>query len=1635
LKWGNKNGVGKDRIFTFSSIEELKAAYMELAERAKECSEQIDLVKGHLRDLMYSVPEEAKDIGLEEDILNTAIEIEKFEKLSNKLKYDTEKLLNGIPQVDSKSAERLVELSANARILMDYIDEIQRLISTDFNAKDTENFLGSLKDLQNEYKTRLSTIDESLEDILDKSKGLALEAVEFKGDPINLATGNFSYEKADIEIKGTYPLEFRRTYNAIDDYKGVLGNQWVHNFEVSLIEKDDVIKVMKEDGKVDTYTKEEDQIYKCIIVPGQRLIKTEDEKYRLYLENQTAYNFNEARRLESIVDGQGNKTTLKYNEENQLKEIRTLSGYFRLYYNSKNLLGRINDSSGRRVSFYYEGNNLKRVVLPNKTEFKYKYDNLNRLTVVTSPRNIDLIRNEYDDLSRATKQIFPDGGILSLKHLDDKNQIELTEQNGNKIIYGRDHKFRNTKVIYEDGEEIYDFNDSNKRTSFIDKKGNKTEYEYDSNGNLTRVINPLGEVMKFEYDKLNNLTKITQPNNKSISLKYDNDGNLLKVENPYNERTIFKYDEYGRIIESIQPDNSKLKLSYDEKGNLKSLEFPNGGIVYYEYNENNQVIKTTNPKGHITYYEYDEMNNLKKVINAKGFTREYTYNKIGKVIEIKDFDNTIIKRDYNNLGRVSKIMDQLGQITELEYDLMWNISKIKEPNGAETVYLYNKLNQLTTIRNPLGYETRYKYDPNGNVIETITPKNEKIKITYDELDRRKSIIEEDGVITKYEYNSLGKISKIINSNNEETLFEYDYIGQLVKQVNVLGNETHFTYTPLGNIETVTDALGNVTKYDYYPGGQLKSITLPEGEKEEYKYDLNGNVIEKKMGDKIALKFEYDSLDQIIAIENPLGGRRTFKYNASGYISSLKDENGNITKYEYSPTGNITKVIGAKGNETNYKYDEVGNLTKIEQLGEISPELEEVNKLNEQNNISRITKYQYDLLGNITKIIDGENQEERYTYDENNRMIEKVDKDGYITKMDYSPVSQLETLTYDDGKKVKFQYNALRQLIEIEDWLGKTKISIDSLGRTENIKTPDNKEVKYKWNELGQKEELIYPDGKIINYTYDKSQRLTSIKAKDKVYNYSYDEIGRLIEKTYPNSIVANYNYNNMNQITSLIYKKDIDILEQHEFTYDDVGNRIGTNKIRQGEKDSNYSYSYDGLNRLTKVLENNELIREYKYDAFGNRIEKGEKGLITKYHYNKLDQLIKEELPTEIKTYEYDKRGNRIKEYINQNLNKIYNFDATGMMNKVWNKDIGTAKYKYNGLRNRVGQEIERINKPIEKINYVLDLTLPYNNVLELERNTNLEQYLWDGNLLGTLENEHFLTDELGTPIRSLNIKGNTNNIYSYDEFGIARSNTSTFGFTGYQHDPISELNYAQARYYDQNQGRFISWDPILGMIYVPESINPYSYSMNDPLNKTDKTGLWAVIDDLIVLGVGAGVGIGTQLLTDIIDGEFSSKQAYIGATAGGATGAWTGYYFGPVAGGAAGAGVTTAVTEGLEYLTVDESEKKDFDEITFDVLKDAFVGGVVGKICSLEFKVMDRIKSIKPIDKIASMHKSFSSRYYGELDLIREGELKKISFLTISRGLAVEGIDAVKEEVVTGVIEGAFKEPTETVKLEECIE
>jgi len=64
--------------------------------------------------------------------------------------------------------------------------------------------------------------------------------------------------------------------------------------------------------------------------------------------------------------------------------------------------------------------------------------------------------------------------------------------------------------------------------------------------------------------------------------------------------------------------------------------------------------------------------------------------------------------------------------------------------------------------------------------------------------------------------------------------------------------------------------------------------------------------------------------------------------------------------------------------------------------------------------------------------------------------------------------------------------------------------------------------------------------------------------------------------------------------------------------------------------------------------------------------------------------------------------------------------------------------------------------------------------------------------------------------------------------------------FTGYEKDPETSLDFAQARMYANTYGRFTAVDPLLasGKSANPQTFNRYTYVLNNPLLLTDPTGL-----------------------------------------------------------------------------------------------------------------------------------------------------------------------------------------------------
>jgi len=469
--------------------------------------------------------------------------------------------------------------------------------------------------------------------------------------------------------------------------------------------------------------------------------------------------------------------------------------------------------------------------------------------------------------------------------------------------------------------------------------------------------------------------------------------------------------------------------------------------------------------------------------------------------------------------------------------------------------------------------------------------------------------------------------------------------------------------------------------------------------------------------------------------NPLGHSKHFAYDVGGNITQMTDENGNITQYRYSALGDITEVIDANGEHTKYTYDAMRRLSAFELKG----------------NEPQITTYWRNTKGEVEKVISPLGDVIKYRYDQAGNVTSKRDQDGLTTHYDYTPAGRLAKISYADGKTVEFGYNALKQLTEMRDWLGTTKIEADALGRATKVTNHEGNEVSYTWNSLGKRESLGYPDGSKVDYSYDASGRLTQVKVGADTTNYIYDKMGRITQRVLPDNTSTKYEFNPLGSLIGLTHSKGSEILDRFSYIHDPVGNITQIEKHRAGIESDNglFSYTYDRMNRLTEVVHGDSL-RRYAYDSIGNRINSEIDGVNLCHNYNAKNQLISttiQDVTTQdnMTVYRYDKRGNlrAIGEHGKQTA--AFDYDARNMLTRATTSE-GTTRYGYNGFRKRVGKyetlhQADGTYDLTREFCYTLDLTRPYDNLLAMcaqsavsqntaNQNTTSQNFIWGNGLL-----------------------------------------------------------------------------------------------------------------------------------------------------------------------------------------------------------------------------------------------------------------------------------------------------------------
>ena len=1595
------------RVFQVSEITTLCNELKTLLNGCKTHIANMKTYADQADEALAEVPSEVRYYGAVSSVsqLRSALKTEKIEEALTKLENCRQRACELIPAADSDYAAQTRELMRVTKNLQTLLEEMEQFLihtplTTDYSA-----FKKAFEEVQARWNKVTENAATAVEKLMANIKGAETICHAFSKDPVNLSTGNFIYDRTDLEVVGREPFVFRRFYNAINGREGVLGRDWNHNYEVHLEFMDGEAVLLREDGKEERFFWEKDR-YLSLFASEGTLEKAEDG-YTYRTREQKVYRFDREGMCLETETLLGSLVTFTYEEGSPFRLVKAekdTGEFFSFSYDAEGKLERVQDHTGRSLSYKYQGGLLKEVTLPDGNTFRYGYTPQGKLEHVENQRGIVTVENFFDEEHRTTLQKFPDGTQMSYVYDAEKKTVELTERNGSRVTYVHDDKYRDVKHIHSNGEERFAYNQNNQKTLYVDRLGNKTQYAYDPAGNLVRVIDALGNKTEILYGKKNQPTGIRINGKDKLCGEYDAQGRLVKTKDALGNEVEITYTVSGWPQTIQQADKSRISLSYDARGNITAIEDAQGNVTRYVYDALNRMVESTDGKGNVTRYTYDVMGNVTCVENAEGNCQSYEYNASGKVTKVTDFDGASIQREYNVLNRPSKIIDKEGRETLLAYDSMWNLARVTTPDGARTTYLYNEENLLSRIKYADGAVVRYTYDANGNRIGEEDENGSKTTFVYDALGRVVEVNGEEGLHYAYRYDGEGNLIEAKDALGNTVSMEYDGNGNLVKETNALGESRRYTYTPLGDVESITDEAGRKMVYRYLRGGQVAGIRHPDDTEETFTYDANGNLETHTLATGFVLTYGYDSMDRITEITGSEGEKKSYTYDALGNVTSMTDGEGNTTRYAYTLSGQLAKVTDALGNETEYQYDACDRLIEIRQYGAegslkedtegsgMDTDLLEAEKQNGRNRLCQVTRYTRDLRGQVTETRDALGQREVYTYDKKGQLLSKLDKEGYLTKYAYTKQGDLSGIQYADGREVKLSYNPLRQLLEVQDWLGSTKITPDALGRAQKVQYPDGREVSYTYGKAGERRSITYPDGKTVFYGYDEQLRLSELKEGDSVITYVYDPLGRLCEKQFPNGTKTTYAYDRKDQLTELVHRDQEGILDRYTYLYDFLGNKTRITKERRGleQESGSYTYGYDALGRLSEIQKDGQMQTRYGYDAFGNRTWKEESGERTSYQYNVINQMVSERHGELLKAYRYDKRGNLTGILENGAWKKQYVYGAINRLEEAVDATGKQARYQYNGLGHRVGKQegvlpkekLEKLDPQSRigmeignsrQITYTLDLTRQYYNLLERTEENRSQRYFWDGNVAAYEENgerNYYLQDELGSPLRIEDSAGNLRENYGYGAFGEDlyqnQGKIQPFGYTGYQRDPVAGTYYAQAREYLTENGRFAGQDLIAGFMDMPFSMNRYSYCFNSSLILIDYNGCFAVLATLGAMALGAlagsAINASVKVVTEYVEVKRGEKEkidwgevagaAAEGAIIGGVSAL-------PITGplitavttigtGAVAAGTKSTVTQLVNNQPIDYNK----------VVEDAMIGGVTSGI----FYGIGKIKDVGKI-------------------------------------------------------------------------
>lgn len=1082
--------------------------------------------------------------------------------------------------------------------------------------------------------------------------------------PVYANTGRLQKTFTDLAVPGVGPaLTIIRTYDSQDWATSLLGHGWIFNFGKELIiirnkAGEKIIGVRSGTGEKNFFRENSDGTLERITAYGVTydLIKNIDGTYTIKNRGGSRHELRSDGKISKIIDKNNNQLVFEYNSVGCLSKITNASGNyvtFQLGPNGK--IASISDNLGRTITYNYDQNgNLTSVSDPmgNTTQYVYNSDNL--LTQIIDPRGNVVESATYDNNQPPRVSTFAEKGETYTISYYSGYTIKKDSKGNTWTYYFNDvgvitqvidplgnvteqlpNKVTSTSVDWEKDANgnitTYAYDAIGNIISKTDPLGNTTTYTYIAGTNLIATeTNPLGVVTKYEYDANGNQTIIIRDFGGTLqnatAYTYDSKGNQTSVTDPLGRTTHYEYDVNGNLIRVIDPLGNVTAYTYDSRGNKLTETDANGNTTIFAYDLMNRLVSVTDALGNTTTYEYDANGNRNSETDANGNMRTYTYDSYNRLVQQTDSlgntisytydsrDNRISMIDananttsytYNIMNRLIRETNALGGQTNYTYDAEGNILSTTDANGKTTTFTYDANNRKISETNPAGETTNYTYDANGNIATQTLPNGNVRTRIYDSQNRLLSVSDTIGLLVSNTYNSSGLIITKRDALGNTISYSYDANNRIIQESDPLGNSIGYSYDSIGNLLTITDREGRVTTYAYDALRRRISSTDQLGNTTTFSFDKVGNLLSITDANGNVTIYNYDKDNRLIKETYADGTTRLFSYDANGNIIGRTDQNGNMISYIYDALNRRTKIDYLDANDSTFTYDAVGNLINANnQNATISLVYDNAYRLTQSDQNGLAVNYSYDIPNNTKTITYPGGKVVKEVRDQRESLVRVENVGGQaVVLYTYDTANRLKTKTYINGITANLANNANGWITD----LSYSKAGSQIIGFQYFFDKEGNRLYESKTHNPSDSEQ----------YLYDAKYRLVHLKrgtlddngniptpTTQKAYNL--DALGNWLS-VITNGITENRIHNQMNEVVAV---------DETSLIYDYNGNLIN---------DGYKTYSYDFENKLIKVARNsdNMTLGEYKYDAFGRRMEKRVSGLITAYYYDE-DRIIEE---------------------------------------------------------------------------------------------------------------------------------------------------------------------------------------------------------------------------------------------------------------------------------------------------------------------------------------------------------------------------------------------------------------------------